>query len=575
MYIKSINIKKFRALENVEFEFTNSLNAFGGENIVGKTTVIDAILWMLSDETIVTGLDSSKNLDDNNPKEPIEVNLILEKDNGTQLELKREYMQKFTKEGVFSNYSNKFWINDANYTSSEYFARLKKELGINDPGVKKFNVIRSLIDFDYFGTIDYQVAREVIEKILKFETDSDIINKEKYIAIKNDLLGQNFDISKTRSMYNSQITIKENEITKAKNQINILKENDKPIDKEKLESLKTDIEKLKNSSYEHSAEYKASIDEIESLDKQMYSVNEELNELKKEYNILDNKNNNILKPLKEKKEKVLSLRNEFVRVKSSVTTCPNCNFKLNEEEIIKKLQEISLMGKTLNKEIEELTKEVKTDEIKELEIAINDKEAEYNELYKKQQENKKKFNDLIEKEDFEQANYYRLRQQKIDELNNEINNINNSSNSGRIEELKKDLSNYQEENAKLLVKKELLADFEKDKINEINDKVKAVFPNVEFVLLEVSDRGAEKKTCKPQFNGTDYLRLNDGQRIKIGFEIIDGLCQAFGVESKLPIIFDKLRDLSTSNIKEIKEKSNTQIFTTFVGNESQIKLYQM
>lgn len=575
MNIKSLNIKKFRAVENVSFDFTDSINAFSGENGVGKTTVIDSILWILCDETLITGLDSSKNLDDNNSSKPVEVEMVLETGAGIKLELKREYQPKYTKEGVFSTYSNKFWINDASYSSSEYFARLKKEFGINDPCVKKFNVIRSLIDFDYFGTLDYQVAREVIEKILKFETDSDIINKKEYISIKNDLIGQNYDVSKTRSMYNQQITIKEHDVEKLKNQIKVLKETDKPVDKKELEQLKSSVENLKNGVYEHSAEYKSAIDKIDSADKKIKICGTEVDDLRKELNILELKNNNIITPLKFKKEEIANLRQEFVRVKGSSKVCPNCNFPLNKKEIEDKLIEIAERGKKLNNEIDELSKQVNTENIKELEIKINDKENELDELKKTQQENRNTFSELLNREDYEQTNYYRLRQQKIDELNNKIYEINNQSNTNRISELEKELNQAQEDYAKLLIKKELLADFEKDKINEINDKVKNVFPSVEFVLIEVSDRGAEKKTCKAQFNGVDYLRLNDGQRIKTGFEIISGLSQAFGVESQMPIVFDKLRDLSKSNIMEIKEKFNTQIFTTFVGNESEIKLYQM
>ena len=575
MLIKSLNIKKFRAVENVKFDFTNSINAFSGENGIGKTTIIDSILWILSDETLITGLDNTKNLDDNDNTKPIEVEMVVVLGNGMELELKREYQPKFTKEGIFSSYSNKFWINDANYTSTEYFNRLKKEFGITDPNVKKFNVIRALIDFDYFGTLDYQVAREVIEKILKFETSSDIINQEKYMSIKNDLIGQNFDIAKTKTMYNSQISIKENEIQKAKDQIKILKDTRKPLDKKELENLKNSVENLKNGNYEHSVEYKSAIDEIETLDKKLQTTNQELKKLKDEYNTLDYKNNNILKPLKDKKEDVLRLREDFVRIKNGIRKCPNCNYELNKDEIVKELQEISSRGKKLNLEIQELESQIKTNEINELTLVINDKQAEYDKLFNETQERKKSFNALLEKEDFEQSNFYRVRQEKIDELNEQINKMTSESNESTLNELEKQQSIHEEDYAKLLVKKELLIDFEKDKINEINDKVKNVFPSVEFVLIEVSDRGAEKKTCKPQFNGVDYLRLNDGQRIKTGFEIIDGLSQAFGVESKLPIVFDKLRDLSKPNIMDLKEKAQTQIFTTFVGNESEIKLYQM
>lgn len=575
MLIKSLSIQKFRAVENVDFQFKDGINAFGGENGVGKTTVLDSILWMLSDDTLITGQDNSKNLDDNASDKPIHVEMTLELASGVELNLKREYQPKFTKEGTFASYSNKFWINDASYTATEYFKRLKKEFGIVDPEIKKFNILRALIDFDYFGTIDYQIARDVIENILHLETAGDIINKEKYMLIKNDLIGQNYDIAKTKTMYNSQKDIKENEINKLKENIKVLKENIKPLDKNKLEELTNNYNILKSKEYEHSAEYKTAYDKVNTATAENNELYKEISKLKDELTLIEIKNENILKPLDEKTKEVESLRKEFVRVKSSVKKCPNCNYELNHDEILNELKEMSDRGKKLAQEIKELSTQVKTEELNALRENVALKEKEYKQKMKELDVLRNDFDVYIEKEDNESASFYRARQEKLDELGNEISQMKSESNTTTIDNLTEQLQTYQNDLAKLLVKKELLVDFEIDKINEINDKVKSVFPNIDFVLIEVSDRGAEKKTCKPQFNGVDYLRLNDGQRIKIGFEIIDGLTQAFNIKDKMPIIFDKLRDLSKTNIIDLKEKANAQIFTTFVGNEDKINLYEM
>ena len=575
MLIKSLSIQKFRAVENVDFQFKDGINAFGGENGVGKTTILDSILWVLCDDTLITGQDNSKNLDDNATDKPIHVEMALELASGVELNLKREYQPKFTKEGTFSSYSNKFWINDASYTSTEYFKRLKKEFGIVDPEIKKFNVLRALLDFDYFGTIDYQVARDVIENILHLESAGDIINQEKYKLIKNDLVGQNFDIAKTKTMYNSQTEIKENEIDKTKENIRVIKENIKPLDKNKLEELTNNYNILKAKEYEHSVEYKTAYDKVNTSTNETNQLYKEISKIKDELTVIEIKNENIVKPLDEKQKEVESLRKEFVRVKNSVKKCPNCSYELNHDEVLNELKEISERGKLLAQEIKELSSQVKTDELNELRENLALKEKEYRQKMKDLEVLRNDFDVYIEKEDNESASFYRARQEQLDVLSSEITKMKSESNTTTLDNLTNQLETYQNDLSKLLVKKELLIDFEKDKINEINDKVKAIFPNIDFVLIEVSDRGAEKKTCKPQFNGVDYLRLNDGQRIKIGFEIIDGLTQAFNIKDKMPIIFDKLRDLSKANIIDLKEKANTQIFTTFVGNEDKISLYEM
>ena len=141
MLIKSLSIQKFRAIENVDFQFKDGINAFGGENGVGKTTVLDSILWMLCDDTLITGQDNSKNLDDNASDKPIQVEMTLELASGVELNLKREYQPKFTKDGTFASYSNKFWINDASYTATKSFLiSIYFSLLIISPAVSKCNM---------------------------------------------------------------------------------------------------------------------------------------------------------------------------------------------------------------------------------------------------------------------------------------------------------------------------------------------------------------------------------------------------------------------------------------------------
>ena len=577
MYIEHLKIEKFRAVENVEFDFGDrNINALGGENGAGKTTIIDSILWTISDETLVCGKDNTKNLDDNDKTKPLVVELTLVKADQTRLVLKREYKALFKDDGTFKDYSNLFWINEAKYSSTEYLKRLKNEFGLqNAPDVKGFNILRALVDFDYFGTLDYKITREVIENILHLENAEDIINKDEFKLIKNDLIGQNYDIAKVKTTYNSQKAVQENDITKTKASIDVLKENTQPFDEKTYKELEEKYNILKAKEYEHSVEYKSAYDNVNAILNKTNTLYNEVESLRKELNILETKNNNILQPLDLKQKQVQQLRNDFVRVQKSVTRCPNCNFELNKEDIKNQLTEISIQGKKLNAEIDELKAQIKSDEIQALRDKVSAKEKEWKENNELLVKARQSADNILTKEEEEQKAFYQEKQNKLNEMSAQLIEMQKSNSSSTIEKLTKQLDDEREQLAKIELKQQLLVDFEKEKINAIQSKVDEVFPGIEFVLTEVSDRGAEKKTCRPTYKGVDYQRLNDGQRIKIGFEIIEDLSVALGVLDTLPVIFDKLRDLSKDNALSLKDITKSQIFTTYVSSDTEIKLYQM
>ena len=66
MKIENLKIESFRGLKDLEFNFKDGLNLFSGSNGIGKSTVIDAIMWVLCDETLVYGKQSADNRNQNN-----------------------------------------------------------------------------------------------------------------------------------------------------------------------------------------------------------------------------------------------------------------------------------------------------------------------------------------------------------------------------------------------------------------------------------------------------------------------------------------------------------------------------
>ena len=91
-----------------------------GKNGSGKSTIIDAIFWLLTDETLVYGCQNSDNLDKNDRKLPVNVCGYFIKDNGESLKLRRKLTPKFNKAGEFSKYDTELEINDAEYSVKQY-----------------------------------------------------------------------------------------------------------------------------------------------------------------------------------------------------------------------------------------------------------------------------------------------------------------------------------------------------------------------------------------------------------------------------------------------------------------------
>ena len=121
MKIKNVEIKRFRNLENVSFDLKQT-NIFSGKNGIGKTTIIDSILWCLCGETIVYGKQDSDNRNSHNLRDIVNVILTIEF-NGVETTLERKYYDNWVvdKDGneKFSEVKNLYFVNGSKYKKDE------------------------------------------------------------------------------------------------------------------------------------------------------------------------------------------------------------------------------------------------------------------------------------------------------------------------------------------------------------------------------------------------------------------------------------------------------------------------
>lgn len=581
MRLKKIDIVKFRNLSNVSFEIPDGKKAivFSGLNGIGKTTIIDSVMWILCDETLVYGKENSDNLDKNNRKDTVEVTCLFVKDNGDELELKRKLYPKYNKAGEFSSYANEFYINGADYSPKKYFARLlNDELGVrleNDPDVTGFNTLRSIIDYNYISSIKYQTAREKIEKILKIAKDEVIANDTRFSLIKDELKAQLYDVAKVKTKLNKKKSISEEMVKKLTNEYQLLKEAFKPIDKEEYEGLLKQKEAIQNKEYTHSADYQSIMVKMQEFNKVVSEAQISMNENKKKYDALNTEKTNIQNNIIHYNNDIATLRETFISVKNSSRKCPNCNFELDKESINKRLKEINEKGTATGELIKKLTQKLESIDLESLKHDFEESKNKYEELFQKQKEFNDKLQAIIKKEDDENKIFYNEKQIALNEVNGKIMAMEMASNKSGLENKESELKIAREDLA--LVERQLiiLDEFFQFKNQAIKERINEVFPNLDFRLTVESDTGAIQNTCQVFLKNVDYNGVNTGNKILLGFEIINSLRKAFGVTETLPIIFDELANLDKANFQKTTNLSDSQVITTLVGQSDTIKLLTM
>ena len=576
MRLKRLEIVKFRGIENKIFEIPQDKNvcAFIGRNGTGKSTSVDAVMWLLCDETFVYGGQNANNLDKNSRNTPLEVIGVFVKDDGTELELKRSFKQKLKKDGTFSTYGNDLFINGASYSVAEYFDRIKSELGIskeNDPNVTSFNTLRSIIDYTYISSIKYQVARDKIEKILKIATDSELVNNPNYSIIKQELQAQLFDVSKVKTKLNKNKTLLEGQLKQINGELDVIKKAYKPLDKEAYNELITRRSRIEKMNYSHSAEYQASVQKIRELEIQIKEQYDVYLKAKSVYDKCTEELKSANYNIAFYKKQIEQLTENFIMVRDSGTKCPKCNYELNGAEIKKKLDLINQEGAKANNTIKEIEAKIKTIDIDTAKKNFEAESQKYNEMVKKQQEENQNLKNIIDKEDKESLIFNNDKMEKLRTINGEIQALLSNSNDAILKQKLEDVEIVKKNLSKVEQQLVVLEDFATEKNNTIKNRINEVFPNLDFRLFEESDTGAIQNTCKVYLKNVEFEGVNTGNQILLGLEIINSLRKVLGVKESLPIIFDNLNDLDKNNFGKVA-KMNNQIITTYIQNVDELKL---
>lgn len=618
MRIKNLKINSFRGLENIEFNLDEKLNVFSGDNRLGKTTIIDSAMWVLCDETLVNGKQDSDNRNMHDLKK--ELNVILEMDNGVILERKYRDIWVEDEDGNlrYSRTDNQFYINGAKYKKEEYFDFIKESIGLTKIiKTKDFNLLRGIIDYNYYSNIDYKIARKFTEELMDLKTDFELLSQEEFKHIQVDMQVLKYDIGKCANKYKIEFEKVDKEI---KDKENLVKELSKSINDKELakgERLFEERKLLLNDNVLENSDYKALEQLLEenrvNIQEEEKNVLTSLNNAKNESNELITKGNKCNSDIEICNTQIANLEKEKVWLndccikkyeieiyhlkneKFGKVICPHCQGLVNEEQqkvfeknIISKIKDRENEINVVKNKITQIDGEIKSInlEIENVKKDLNNYRKQYVECDKtikqlnSEMENNTKIKELLlKKEELTNNikefinNYNTEKNIKINELTIELDKLSSMlENKNNVEKYKVEIQELKKKKAYLDMQRELVKDFKDLKRNMIKENTNKVFPNINIEIIEENENtGSTKDVCYATLKGVEYKAINDGHRYLVGITIIEDIKRALGLQD-LPIIFDKFADIGKETLKEIQKITKSQIITTFVSDNNTILL---
>lgn len=618
MKVKKIKINNFRGLKDLEvnlFDFNN----FNGKNGIGKSTIIDSVMWCLCGETLVYGKQDSDNRNSNSIRDIINVVLTIDFD-GTETTLERKYYDNWVidKEGneKFSEVKNLFFVNGAKYKKDEYFDFIKNIINVpsNIKLPKDFNLLRCLIDYNYYSSIDYKVARKFTEELLTLKPDNELLNEERFEKIRGDMQIANYDFAKCLNKYAN--TKKETEVL-ISDKTTLLNDYKSRLDLSKIEELEKlreqvkeeiaknfDFEPKTTSIFKRLEENRLIIQNlVKNQNNAVFELQNNVEQLKKEYESTQtqlkvnesqyqtefNHQIQLKKDIQNYEELIQYSLNE----KKEITKCPYCGEIVNKEELEefelksqKRTENIKNMLKkakndleNTNQKISALTKTIieERDIVEDKKLKLNEKELELKTL-KNAQDNteinklKAQEQELLNQLEQEREIFNTNKNNRLLELTKTINDYSQISTlPSVIEDLEKQIKELKTIVFNCELKKDLVQEFKETKLALIKNSTHTVFPQLDFEILEINENtGATKEVCYAKLKNVEYKGVNDGHRKLVGITIIEDIKKALNIKD-LPLIFDKRADIDDTMLNQIKGITNAQILTTSVSNDSNIK----
>lgn len=138
------------------------------------------------------------------------------------------------------------------------------------------------------------------------------------------------------------------------------------------------------------------------------------------------------------------------------------------------------------------------------------------------------------------------------------------ANERRIVELDKEAATLAQEKAALQIEEDLIDDFVKDRMAEVERRVNGLFDGVEFRMYKNLVNGEKEPDCVAYIGGVRYQDKNHAGQINAGLAVINALCAFHGVNA--PIFVDNAESVNTFI------PVNSQLVTLSVSTEDSLQV---
>jgi len=575
-----------------------------GQNASGKTTLMDAFLWLLFNKDSQGKADFAlKTLKDGQEIPNIEhtVEGVFQID-GNAVKLKKVLKEKYTKkrgnsQADFTGHTTEHYIDGVPVQKKDWDQQIGDMID-----EETFKLLTSPT---YFNSLHWEKRRALLLEVCGDLSDNDVIENDKALVALPEILGDKSIeahkkvIAARRKEINQRLTEIPSRIDELDKSLTDVSTYDVDAIQTQIRELDAEIQTIRDDTTsanlrKQKAELQAKLSELEVEKEKAHreatrEIDGKVEALEKELSAKRRLSTDFLEEItrkensiKRNEEEMARLRSEYAEIagkKADVEdTCPTCGQALPKDQVedaIKKenerqawrLADINERGKVLKadnarltQEIEAITKKGLTDEteIKEIEAKIKELKA--------------------------LPIHVAFDTRKIDKIKNELQTIENAlssnlspdtspleekrrtlqtmiaevdaakSTKARIEELKTEEKKLAAEYEEIEREIFLIEKFDVAKANMLDEKINSKFELARFKLFEKQINGGIERACITLYAGVPYgLGLNTGAEINVGLDIIKTLSEHYNI--KAPVFIDhaesvtELLDPGTQTIK--------------------------